>query len=144
MLYELGPDSVQPNLRLKKNPGAWNFEAGLLFMDQPIGTGFSPAGAATLSSCVGFVTWIPPSDAGSGCWRHCPVHVGGSVVGRSRVCALILGGLYPLGRSLEASRPHIAGLASLLPVMPVLGQPGQLHQICMQALQAQPQICYCF
>lgn len=48
MLYELGPDSVQPDLRLKKNPGAWNFEAGLLFMDQPIGTGFSPAGAAIL------------------------------------------------------------------------------------------------
>ena len=44
MLYELGPDSVQPDLRLKKNPGAWNFASGLLFMDQPIGTGFSPAG----------------------------------------------------------------------------------------------------
>ena len=44
MLYELGPDSVQEDLSLKRNPGAWNFEAGLLFMDQPIGTGFSPAG----------------------------------------------------------------------------------------------------
>ena len=32
MLYELGPDSIQPDLRLKKNPGAWNFEAGLLFI----------------------------------------------------------------------------------------------------------------
>lgn len=43
-LYELGPQRVQPDLRLKQNIGAWNFEAGLLFLDQPIGVGFSLAG----------------------------------------------------------------------------------------------------
>ena len=55
-LYELGPHLVQPDLSLKLNPGAWNFEAGLLFIDQPLGTGFSPAGRCGLSAAA-----VPPS-----------------------------------------------------------------------------------
>ena len=45
--YELGPEWVTPNLKLIPNPGAWNRAAGLLFIDQPVGTGFSPSGAFT-------------------------------------------------------------------------------------------------
>ncbi|GAB4820079.1 hypothetical protein N2152v2_007125 [Parachlorella kessleri] len=43
-LYELGPRLVQPDLTLAPNPGTWNRKAALLFIDQPVGTGFSTAG----------------------------------------------------------------------------------------------------
>ncbi len=42
-LYELGPQLVTRNLSLAENEGAWNRRAGLLFIDQPVGTGFSPS-----------------------------------------------------------------------------------------------------
>ncbi|KAJ9549046.1 hypothetical protein OSB04_021589 [Centaurea solstitialis] len=48
--YELGPWRVTPSLRqninhleLQPNPGSWNRRFGLLFLDNPIGTGFSIA-----------------------------------------------------------------------------------------------------
>ncbi|KAI3729318.1 hypothetical protein L6452_17974 [Arctium lappa] len=48
--YELGPWRVTPSLRqnvnhleLQPNPGSWNRIFGLLFLDNPIGTGFSIA-----------------------------------------------------------------------------------------------------
>ncbi|KAJ9549087.1 hypothetical protein OSB04_021630 [Centaurea solstitialis] len=45
--YELGPWRVAPslnqNLELQPNPGSWNRIFGLLFLDNPIGTGFSIA-----------------------------------------------------------------------------------------------------
>ncbi|CAI5486241.1 unnamed protein product [Closterium sp. Naga37s-1] len=49
--YEIGPWNVAiteddiDSLRLKKNPWAWNRRYGLLFIDNPIGTGFSVAGS---------------------------------------------------------------------------------------------------
>ncbi|KAJ9549085.1 hypothetical protein OSB04_021628 [Centaurea solstitialis] len=49
-LYEIGPWLVAPSLRhnvehleLNPNPGSWNRIFGLLFLDNPIGTGFSIA-----------------------------------------------------------------------------------------------------
>lgn len=42
-LYELGPWRVTKSLTLEPNPGAWNRIFGLLFLDNPIGTGFSVA-----------------------------------------------------------------------------------------------------
>ncbi|KAG8372895.1 hypothetical protein BUALT_Bualt12G0114700 [Buddleja alternifolia] len=42
-LYELGPWIVNQNLSLEPNPGPWNNIFGLLFLDNPIGTGFSIA-----------------------------------------------------------------------------------------------------
>ncbi|PIA61736.1 hypothetical protein AQUCO_00200018v1 [Aquilegia coerulea] len=41
--YELGPWRVTSSAVLKPNPGAWNNLFGLLFIDNPIGTGFSIA-----------------------------------------------------------------------------------------------------
>ncbi|KAL3655194.1 hypothetical protein CASFOL_000980 [Castilleja foliolosa] len=42
--YELGPWLVNPdNLTLEPNPGSWNNIFGLLFLDNPIGSGFSIA-----------------------------------------------------------------------------------------------------
>ena len=42
--YELGPQLVTSELELVPNPGAWNRLFGLLFVDQPVGTGYSIAG----------------------------------------------------------------------------------------------------
>ncbi|KAM7271872.1 hypothetical protein ACFE04_031086 [Oxalis oulophora] len=41
--YELGPWRVNRQLTLEPNPGSWNRIFGLLFIDNPIGTGFSIA-----------------------------------------------------------------------------------------------------
>ncbi|KAG4906287.1 hypothetical protein JHK84_054797 [Glycine max] len=42
-LYELGPWRVTESLTIQPNPGTWNRIFGLLFLDSPIGTGFSVA-----------------------------------------------------------------------------------------------------
>ncbi|CAK8538987.1 unnamed protein product [Lathyrus sativus] len=41
--YELGPYLVTNSLTLQPNPSSWNRIFGLLFLDNPIGTGFSVA-----------------------------------------------------------------------------------------------------
>lgn len=41
--YELGPWRVGPDLRLHQNTAPWNRVFGLLFLDSPIGSGFSVA-----------------------------------------------------------------------------------------------------
>eukprot|EP00775_Hariotina_reticulata_P013690 gene13690-13812_t len=42
--YLNGPFQLQPDMKLQDNPGKWNRRYGMLFIDQPIGTGFSIAG----------------------------------------------------------------------------------------------------
>lgn len=49
--YELGPFLVNDSLALVANAGAWNQKHGLLFIDQPIGTGFSRAGITQVHAC---------------------------------------------------------------------------------------------
>lgn len=39
--YELGPWRLSTDISLKPNPGSWNRIFGLLFLDNPIGVGFS-------------------------------------------------------------------------------------------------------
>lgn len=41
--YELGPWKVNHEIKLERNDGSWNRIFGLLFLDNPIGTGFSIA-----------------------------------------------------------------------------------------------------
>lgn len=43
--YELGPSTVSDAGRLAPNRWAWNAGAGLLLLDQPLGTGYSVAAA---------------------------------------------------------------------------------------------------
>jgi vitellogenic carboxypeptidase-like protein len=43
--YLNGPYALQTDLSLQPNPGRWNRQYGMLFVDQPIGTGFSVAGS---------------------------------------------------------------------------------------------------
>jgi len=39
---------VTPELSLRPNEGSWNQRYGLLYIDQPVGTGFSTLGARPL------------------------------------------------------------------------------------------------
>ena len=39
--YENGPFYVKDDITLKKNPYSWNNNANLLYVDQPVGVGFS-------------------------------------------------------------------------------------------------------
>jgi len=41
LFYENGPYTIEPDLDLKNNPYSWNAVSNLLFVDQPVGTGFS-------------------------------------------------------------------------------------------------------
>lgn len=41
MLMENGPFRVNPNLTLTKNPHSWHQAAHMLYIDQPVGTGYS-------------------------------------------------------------------------------------------------------
>jgi len=44
--YLNGPFQLQTDMTLRQNPGRWNRQYGMLFVDQPIGTGFSVAGGS--------------------------------------------------------------------------------------------------
>lgn len=48
--YLNGPFHLDVDLVLHKNPGAWNRLYGMLFIDQPIGTGFSITGKQRIPS----------------------------------------------------------------------------------------------
>jgi cathepsin A (carboxypeptidase C) len=41
LFYENGPYTINEDLSLKQNPHSWNRNANLLYVDQPVGTGFS-------------------------------------------------------------------------------------------------------
>lgn len=41
LFYENGPYTINQDLSLKNNPYSWNENSNLLFVDQPVGTGFS-------------------------------------------------------------------------------------------------------
>lgn len=43
LFYENGPYTINDDLSLKSNPFSWNSFANLLYVDQPVGTGFSKA-----------------------------------------------------------------------------------------------------
>ena len=65
------------NLSLEENAGAWNRRAGLLFIDQPVGTGFSVSGVPpvrvwSFSVCLSAKIFsYLEGEGGSGQGREC-------------------------------------------------------------------------
>lgn len=58
MLYINGPYFInEEDLTLKANPGSWNRLYGMLFIEQPIGTGYSVRGVCDLDWHA--VSWSP-------------------------------------------------------------------------------------
>ncbi|KAJ6786716.1 hypothetical protein PWT90_08974 [Aphanocladium album] len=41
LLFELGPAKINSNIQVVSNPNSWNNRANLLFLDQPVNTGYS-------------------------------------------------------------------------------------------------------
>lgn len=50
LFLELGPSSVDENIKLVHNPNAWNNNASVIFLDQPVNTGFSYSGSSVTDS----------------------------------------------------------------------------------------------
>ncbi|KAK2746855.1 hypothetical protein FQN57_002897 [Myotisia sp. PD_48] len=50
LFMELGPSTVDRNIKVVRNPHAWNNNASMIFMDQPVNTGFSYSSRSVTST----------------------------------------------------------------------------------------------
>ncbi|OAR01587.1 hypothetical protein LLEC1_07905, partial [Akanthomyces lecanii] len=41
LFFELGPAKITANIQVERNPDSWNNRANVIFLDQPVGTGYS-------------------------------------------------------------------------------------------------------
>ncbi|XP_050895070.1 serine carboxypeptidase-like 50 [Lathyrus oleraceus] len=118
--YELGPYRVTKSLTLQPNPGSWNRIFGLLFLDNPIGTGFSVAStpqeiptdqngvAKHLFAAITRFIQLDPV------FKHRPIYITGESYAGKYVPAI---GYYILQKNAElkelkeSQRVNLAGLA---------------------------------
>ena len=115
--YELGPWLVTHSLSLQRNPASWNRIFGLLFLDSPIGSGFSVASTleeipkdqnAVAKHLFAAITNFLQLDP---LFKHRPIYITGESYAGKYVPAI---GYYILKRNekLEASeRVNLAGVA---------------------------------
>ncbi|XP_058735391.1 serine carboxypeptidase-like 50 [Vicia villosa] len=115
--YELGPYRVTKSLTLQPNHGSWNRIFGLLFLDSPIGTGFSVASttqeiptdqtgvAKHLFAAITRFVQLDPV------FKHRPIYITGESYAGKYVPAI---GYYILEKNAElkdSERVNLAGLA---------------------------------
>lgn len=115
--YELGPWRVTNSLTLEPNPGAWNRIFGLLFLDSPIGTGFSVASTpqeiptdqnGVAKHLFAAITRFVQLDS---VFKHRPIYITGESYAGKYVPAI---GYYILEKNAElkdTERVNLAGLA---------------------------------
>ncbi|RDX86935.1 Serine carboxypeptidase-like 50, partial [Mucuna pruriens] len=116
-LYELGPWRVTESLTLQPNPGAWNRIFGLLFLDSPIGTGFSVASTtqeiptdqnAVAKHLFAAITRFIQLDP---VFKHRPIYITGESYAGKYVPAI---GYYILEKNAQlqvSQRVNLAGVA---------------------------------
>jgi cathepsin A (carboxypeptidase C) len=46
LFFELGPSSIDKNIKLHRNPFSWNANASVIFLDQPVNVGYSYSGGS--------------------------------------------------------------------------------------------------
>ncbi|KEH30863.1 serine carboxypeptidase-like protein [Medicago truncatula] len=115
--YELGPYRVTKSLALEPNRGSWNRIFGLLFLDSPIGTGFSVAAtpqeiptdqngvAKHLFAAITRFVQLDPV------FKHRPIYITGESYAGKYVPAI---GYYILEKNAElkdTKKVNLAGLA---------------------------------
>lgn len=67
MLYINGPYFVNEDLTLRVNYGSWNRLYGMLFIEQPLGVGFSKTGGCNYKLCLIYgVAFIVGKQGASG------------------------------------------------------------------------------
>lgn len=52
LFFELGPSSIGPDLKPVRNPFSWNSNANVIFLDQPIGVGYSYSEGESVSNTI--------------------------------------------------------------------------------------------
>ena len=64
LFYEMGPLRINNELKLSRNPTTWNKHFGMLFIDNPVGTGYSLVGLKSNSTKPEYILPAPePIDA---------------------------------------------------------------------------------
>ncbi|XP_028757926.1 serine carboxypeptidase-like 50 [Neltuma alba] len=115
--FELGPWRVTKSLTLKPNPASWNRIFGLLFLDNPIGTGFSVASdpqeiprdqksvAKHLFAAITKFIQLDPV------FKHRPIYITGESYAGKYVPAIGYYILHRNSRSNVSQRVNLAGVA---------------------------------
>jgi cathepsin A (carboxypeptidase C) len=50
LFFELGPASIDKNIKLVHNPHSWNANASVIFLDQPVNVGYSYSGSSVTNT----------------------------------------------------------------------------------------------